>query len=182
MNCCDEVLGFRDASGSTVEPPPAAETIETRLARMTMPELVGAWREDRPPGPPPPDFASIPLDELAAARVEVRCRSDLERERDSIWHAMFDLQYELTCNDPLSALELVTAILRIEGNPVVLGLLVAGMLEDLIPEDDGPGVDAVVAAAARDPKLREILGGLWSYGINPEVTERLQEARGGVLG
>jgi hypothetical protein len=182
MNCCDEVLGFRDASGSTVEPPPAAETIETRLARITVPGLVRAWREDRPPAPPPWDFASIPLEEIGAARVEMACRSDLERERDGTWHATFDLQYELTCNDSLGALELVTAILRMEDNSVVLGLLAAGMLEDLIPKEDGPGVDAVVAAAARDPKLREIFGGLWFYDTNPEIPARLQEARGGVQG
>lgn len=300
MKWCDEVLGFRDASGRAVEPLPAAEEIEARLATLPMEDLVRAWREvcstglkDRTDGthafdmyfdrlshatpergvafieavlagesddeivmllaegkvlgqllvfhatraapllqelalrqprlrwlmgtkaasirngmvespevqrrllaiadeaayrawrtshpkPEPRDFAAMPLPELAATWVEVISRSDLERERDEDWGEMFDLQSDLVSNDPLGALELVKAILEIEEDPNVLGLLAAGMLEDLIPEQDGPVVDAVVAEAARNEKFRHLLGGVWFYGMSPEVTARLEEARGEV--
>jgi hypothetical protein len=301
MGFCDEVLGFRDASGGEAEPLPAAEEIEARLASLPMEDLVRAWREasttglkDRTDGThaftlyfdrlshetpergiafieaalanepddeivmllaegkvlgqllvfhagrvgsalqelalrqprfrwlmgskarsiengmvedpqirrrllaiadepgyrawrakmctesEPRDFAALPLPELAAAWVEITSRSDLERERDDDWGAMFDLQQDLVGNDPLGALELVKAILEIEDNPNVLGLLAAGMLEDLIPEDDGPVVDAVVAEAERNPRFRYLLGGVWFYGMSPEVTERLEKAKGEV--
>ena len=41
-------------------------------------------------------------------------------------------------------------------------------------------VDAVVAEAERNPKFRHLLGGVWFYGMSPEVTERLTKARGEV--
>jgi hypothetical protein len=93
---------------------------------------------------------------------------------------MFDFQNDLISNDPLGALDLVKAILAIEDNPNVIGLLAAGMLEDLIPAEDSPVIDAVVAEAARNPKFRHLLGGVWFYGMSPEVTERLMNARGEV--
>jgi hypothetical protein len=301
MGWCDEVLGFCDASGGEVEPPPSAEEVEARLASLSMEDLMRAWREvcntglkdqtagthafsmyfDRlsqatpergiafieaelahepddeivmllaegkvlgqllvfhagriaselqalalrqprlrwlvgskaasiangmvqnpeaqrrllaiadeaayraweaaRPKPAPTDFAALPLPEIAVAWVEITSRSDLERERDQDWSAMFDFQHELVGNDPLGALELVKAILEIEDNPNVIGLLAAGMLEDLIPEEDGPVVDAVVAEAERNPKFRHLLGGVWFYGMSPEVTERLTKARGEVV-
>ncbi len=301
MGWCDEVLGFCDASGGAIEPPPSAEAVEARLAGLPMESLVRAWREvsttglkDQTAGThaflmyfdslahetperavafieaeltsepddeivmllaegkvlgqllvfhagrvatalqelalrrprfrwlmgrkarsiengmvedprirgrllaiadeasyrawsettriksEPPDFAALPLPELAAAWVEITSRSDLERERDDDWGEMFDLQSELVGSDPLGALDLVKAILEIEDNPNVLGLLAAGMLEDLIPEQDGPVVDAVVTEAERNPKFRRLLGGVWFYGMSPEVTERLEKARGEV--
>jgi hypothetical protein len=76
------------------------------------------------------------------------------------------------------ALDLVKATLEIEDNPNVLRLLAAGMLEDLGPEEDGPVIDAVVAEAERNEKFRHLLGGVWFYGMSPEVTERLMKARG----
>jgi hypothetical protein len=69
--------------------------------------------------------------------------------------------------------------LEIEANPNVLGLLAAGMLEDLIPSQDGAVVDAAVAEAARNPRFRHLLGGVWFSSMSPEVTEKLEKARGG---
>jgi hypothetical protein len=300
MGWCDEVLGFCDASGGEVDPPPAADEVEARLAVLPMEDLVRAWREisttglkdrtdgihaftmyfdrlsndtpergiafieaelasepddeivmllaegkvlgqllvfhavrvasafqelalhqprfrwlmgreaasiragmvedpqirrrllaisDEPayrawegvrPKPETPDFAAMPLPQLAAAWVEISSRSDLARERDRDWGEMFDFQSDLVGNDPLGALDLVKAILEIEDNPNVLGLLAAGMLEDLIPEEDGPVIDAVVAEAERNPKFRHLLGGVWFYGMSPEVAERIETARGEV--
>ncbi|MGK2922536.1 MAG: DUF6869 domain-containing protein [Methyloceanibacter sp.] len=139
-----------------------------------------AWRQKTRNHAEPTDFAALPLPELAAAWVEITSRSDLERERDGDWGTMFDLQQELVSNDPLGALELVKAILEIEDNPHVLGLLAAGLLEDLIPEENGPVIDAVVTEAERNPRFRRLLGGVWFYGMSPEVSARLEKARGEV--
>ncbi|MGH6735440.1 MAG: DUF6869 domain-containing protein [Methyloceanibacter sp.] len=298
MGWCDEVLGFCDASGGEVDPPPSAEETESRLAALPVTDLVRAWREvsttglkgqtagiytllmyfdrlahdaperavafieaelenepddeivallaegkplgqllhfhgpriatalqklalrqprlrwlmgrkapsiangmvenpdamrrllsiaDEPayrawlkrrPKAAPIDFGALPPPELASAWVEINARSDLAKERDDHWSALFDFQSDLVSNDPLSALELVKAILEIEDNPNMLGLLAAGMLEDLIPEQDGPVIDAVVTEAERNPRFRRLLGGVWFYSMSPEVTERLEKARG----
>ncbi len=154
--------------------------VRQRLMAIADEASYRAWRDKTHTKSAPPDFAAMPLPELAVAWVEVMSRSDLARERDDDWGAMFDFQNDLIGNDPLGALDLVKAILEIEDDPNVLGLLAAGMLEDLIPEEDGPVIDAVVAEAGRNPKFRHLLGGVWFYGMSPEVTERLMQARGEV--
>jgi hypothetical protein len=126
-----------------------------------------------------PDFAELPVAELAPLWVEIMSRSGLDKEKDEHWGAMFDFQRMLTETDPLKALDLIKAILEIEDNPHVLGMLAAGMLEDLIPGQDGPVVDAVVAEAARNPRFKHLLGGVWFYSMSPEVAEKLEKARGG---
>jgi len=154
--------------------------VRRRLLAIADEPAYRAWHNKTRTKSEPPDFAALPLPELAAVWVEITSRSDLARERDDDWGEMFDFQHELVANDPLGALDLVKAILEIEDNPNVLGLLAAGMLEDLIPDQDGPVVDAVVAEAERNPKFRNLLGGVWFYGMSPEVTERLTKVRGEV--
>jgi hypothetical protein len=126
------------------------------------------------------DFAGLPVAELAPLWVEITSRSDLDKEKDGNASALFDYQWALVNKDPLKALELVKAIVEIEDNPHVLGLLAAGMLEDLIPAEEGPVVDAVVAEAGRNPRFRHLLGGVWFYNMSPKVAERLEKAKEGV--
>jgi hypothetical protein len=172
------LMGREAASiaGGMIENPQA----KRRLLAIADEGAYRAWKERHRTGAKVIDFAALPLPELAAAWVEIMARSDLDKERDDNWTALFDFQSELISNDPLAALELVKAILEIDDNPNVLGLLAAGMLEDLIPEEDGPVIDAVVAEAARNPRFRELLGGVWFYGMSPKVTERLKKTRGEV--
>lgn len=138
------------------------------------------WRDNCLSDDAPIDFAALPLKDLAAAWVDITVRSDIDRQRDGNWDALFDFQSDLIGNDPLAALELVKAILAIEDDQNVLGLLAAGMLEDLLPDENGPVIDAVVDEAGRNPRFRDLLCGVWFYGMSPEVTERLEKARGEV--
>jgi len=171
-------MGSKAASiaGGMVE----SSQAKRRLLAIADEPAYRAWHARRHPQGEPMDFAALPMPERAAAWVEITSRSDLDKERDEDWSALFDYQNELINNDPLEALELVKAICAIEDNPNVLGLLAAGMLEDLIPEQNGPVVDAVVAEAERNPRFRHLLGGVWFYGMSPEVTERLMKVRGEV--
>ncbi|MET0688871.1 MAG: DUF6869 domain-containing protein [Methyloceanibacter sp.] len=164
-------------SGGMVED----EDTKRRLLAIADKDAFEAWEETYR-GRETPDFAALSVAELAPLWAETMSRSDLDREKDEHWSKLFDFQNELVNNDPLKALELVKAILEIEANPNVLGLLAAGMLEDLIPSQDGPVVDAVVAEAARNPRFRHLLGGVWFYSMSPEVTEKLEKARGGERG
>jgi hypothetical protein len=161
-------------SGGMVED---ADT-KRRLLAIADRDAFEAW-EQRYRTRETPDFAALPAAALAPLWVEIMSRSDLDKEKDEHWSALFDFQGKLSETDPLKALDPVKAILEIEDNPNVLGLLAAGMLEDLIPAQDGPVVDAVVAEADRNPRFKNLLGGVWFYSMSPEVAEKLEKARGG---
>ena len=137
-----------------------------------------AWEEEACTVSEPIDFDKLPIGELAAKWVEITSRSDVEIERDRDCYDLYDYQHELTAKEPSKALALVSAILEIEDNPNLLGSLSAGMLEDLIPGEDGPVVDAVVAEATRNPQFQDLLCGVWFDDLSPEVVARLTWARG----
>lgn len=153
--------------------------LKRRLLAICDEPTYRAWQESVFAAKPDPiDFASLSLSELAAKWVEIKSRSDVEIEHDDHWYDLMDYQSELTSSDPMKALELVKAILEIEDNPHLLGLLSAGMLEDLIPARDGPVVDAVVGEASRNPQFQDLLCGVWFDGMSSEVAARLTWARG----
>ena len=147
-----------------------------RLLAIADKEAYRAW-EDNYKSPEIIDFAALPVAELAPLWVEINSRSPLGKEKDKNWSELFDFQSELVNNDPLKALDLVKAIVDIEDNPSVLGLLAAGMLEDLIPAEGRPGGRGGSDRGARNPCFRHLLGCVWFYGMSPEVTEKLEKAR-----
>lgn len=147
-----------------------------RLLAITDRPAFEAWTQRRLAGREPPDFASLPLPELARRWIEITARSPLERERDRAWSELFDYQWELVSSERAKALDLVIEILRIEDRPALLGILAAGMLEDLLPANDGPIIGAVEAEAARDPRFRALLRGARFSSLNPDVADRLTKA------
>ncbi|MEM8574182.1 MAG: DUF6869 domain-containing protein [Pseudomonadota bacterium] len=153
------------------------QTVAGRLLAICDATHYRAWKEQAHPKVEPIDFKSLPLLELASKWVEIMSRSEIEIERDDHWYDLYDYQHTLTGSEPRKALALVKAVLEIEDNPNLLGSLSAGMLEDLIPHDDGPVVDAVVAEAAKDPQFQDLLCGVWFDGLSPKVVARLTWAR-----
>jgi hypothetical protein len=153
------------------------DTARRLLAICDGPAYLG-WKAKTHPSSETVDFESLPLPELAAKWVEIMSRSEIEIERDHQWYDLYDYQHALTGSEPLKALALVKAILEIEDNPNLLGILSAGMLEDLIPYDDGPVVDAVVAEAADNPQFQDLLCGVWFDDWSPQVVARLKWACG----
>jgi hypothetical protein len=123
---------------------------------------------------PEEDFASYALPDLARAWLDIADRSPLERDADDTWHRLVNAAWELPREDPERSLALIVEILKLDVPPALFGLLAAGMLEDLVPAEDGPIVDAIVAEAERNPRLRELLGGVWYRGVDPEVVSRLK--------
>ncbi len=150
-----------------------------RLLSICDTQAYDEWKKRYREGREEKDFAALSPAELAPLWVEIMGRSELDKETDDNWNVLFDFQCELASHEPLRALDLVTAILAIEDHPHVLGLLAAGLLEDLLPDEDGPVIDAVVAEAERNPRFRSLLGGVWFSKLSPEVVERLEQARGG---
>jgi hypothetical protein len=134
-----------------------------------------AWRQRLKTETETIDFAALPLDALARAWVEIKNRSNRDRLRDDKADDLFEFEGELV-SDPLGALDLVKAVLAIEDDPSLLGLLSAGLLEALLPTEDGPIVDAVVAEAEVDPRFRALLRGVWFTDLSPPVVARLARA------
>lgn len=172
------LMGRKAASirGGMVEEP----DLQRRLLVIADEATYRAWSEKTYATAARTDFASLSLAKLAEAWVEINSRSDVDRQRDEDWYDLFDFQGELAADNPLEALELVKAILGIEDNPNLLGSLSAGLLDDLIPVEDGPVVDAIVAEAARNPRFMRLLGGVWFSSVSDEVAQRLETVRGEV--
>lgn len=154
------------------------EDLARRLLAICDEPAYRAWKAKTHPKSETIDFGALAIAELAAKWVEIVSRSDLEIQRDRDWYGLFDYQHELTGNEPMKALALVKAVLEIEDNPNLLGILSAGMLEDLIPGEDGPVIDAVVAEAACNPNFQDLLCGVWFDDLSPEVVARLTWACG----
>ncbi|WP_454733352.1 MULTISPECIES: DUF6869 domain-containing protein [Cupriavidus] len=84
----------------------------------------------------------------------------------------------LCVNDPDQLWALVLEILTRTGNERVLGALAAGELEDLI-EYHGPAfIGRIERQAARDPRFRRLLCGVWRSST-PEVWARILAASDG---
>ncbi|MEZ0279374.1 MAG: DUF6869 domain-containing protein [Methylibium sp.] len=193
MTWGDERLGF----GST--PAPFDEDVQARLKALSPEELVRAWRvasttslRDRTDGTYAVSMYFDRLGHDEPERAVSFIDALLAQEPDNALVALTAqeklLGQLLHFNGPLGDLSGARpgqgaragqGPLEIEANPNVLGLLAAGMLEDLIPSQDGAVVDAAVAEAARNPRFRHLLGGVWFYSVSPEVTEKLEKARGG---
>lgn len=61
----------------------------------------------------------------------------------------------------------------------VFAVLAAGPLEDLLVYFGAQYVDCVESIARKDPKFRQLLGGIWKNAISDEVWERISRVRGG---
>jgi hypothetical protein len=136
------------------------------------------WVEEAE-GAPPPLFREMAVPDLARAWIEIMPRSPVEKERDEGFRTLFDYQSDLVGEDPQRGLELVREVLRIERHPRLLGLLAAGLLEDLVCTE-GEGVIAwVEAEALRNERFRWLLGGVWYSRVTPEIAQRINAAKGG---
>jgi hypothetical protein len=155
------------------------EDARRRLLTITDTEAYETWKARYREDAKTTDFTALTPREIAPLWVEIMGRSELDKEKDDNWSTLFDFQSELVRDDPLKALELVKAILAIEDDPRMLALLAAGVLEDLLPAENGPVVDEVVAEAERDHRFRHLLGGVWFSGLGEDVKARLEQARGG---
>ncbi len=70
----------------------------------------------------------------------------------------------------------VLAVVSRRPSERVLGMLAAGILEDLL-DDSGPVfIDRIEEQARLDPVFKRMLGGIWQSG-SPEVWARLEAAR-----
>ncbi len=101
------------------------EDAKRRLLSICDTQAYDDWKKRYREGGETKNFAALSPAELSPLWVEIMGRSELDKEKDDDWSVLFDFQCELAANEPLRALDLVTAILAIEDNPHVGGLLAA---------------------------------------------------------
>ena len=130
-----------------------------------------AWRADEEAHNTPAeaiDFPRLTVAELA--RVWLDQHGKPYKDHDANWQALCDYERELIESDPDKVLDVILAILAIETNPAVLGLLSAGLLEDVISMDV---IDRVEREAKSNERFRELLCGVWYSRVGEELKERL---------
>jgi hypothetical protein len=131
-----------------------------------------AWRADEDAHNTPAatiDFPHLTVAELA--RVWLDQHGKPYKDHDANWQALCDYERELIETDPDKVLDVILAILAIETNPAVLGLLSAGLLEDVISMEV---IDRVEHEAKINERFRELLCGVWYSRVGEELKERLE--------
>ncbi|EJW12497.1 hypothetical protein A33M_2069 [Rhodovulum sp. PH10] len=142
--------------------------LKARLARIADEP---AWRADEAARDAPAvrlDIEALPLDALARVWVEQHVRP--EKDRDANWYALVEHEHTLARSDPGRVIDLVLAVLAIETDPNVLSLLAAGLLETVIGAET---IDRVEREAARDPRFRALLGGVWYWNEPDDLKARI---------
>jgi hypothetical protein len=127
------------------------------------------------------DVESASLNELAAMWIEANARSPVERSRDDLHRTMFELCRHLASNNRMQGLEFVRRVLAQTDDWWLLGSLAAGLLEDLVCSEDEAVLIHVEADAARDPRFRRLLSGVWYQSVSPASAARIDKARDGAM-
>jgi hypothetical protein len=73
----------------------------------------------------------------------------------------------------------ILAVVRRRPSEKVLGMVAAGLVEDLLDEAGPLFIERIEAEARRDPIFKAMLNGVWESGT-PEVWARVEAARGGI--
>jgi hypothetical protein len=150
--------------------------IARRLCMLADEPGYKAWEAKYKAGHDTIRFAALPLREVVRLWVAITAYSPLERKRDDNACALFDFQWHLARDEPERALALVREIVRIEEHPALLGVLAAGLMEDLVVAHGPSIIDAVEAEARSNWRFRQVLGGVWTSSANPAIAERLKRA------
>jgi hypothetical protein len=85
---------------------------------------------------------------------------------------------EICRADPGLALDIVLEILHAPHVDSVAEILAAGPLEDVLMKFGPTTIERVEALAKSDPSFRDLLGGVWTSGMDTEVAARVDKCRG----
>jgi hypothetical protein len=127
------------------------------------------------------DISSLDTAELALLWIDANSRSPIERERDDLHASIFDLCFDLARSDSHRALDLALAVLARTEDTRLLALLAAGLLEDLVLGESDDILTRIEAEAARDPRFRRLLTGVWLTRASAAATARIEKARAGAM-
>ena len=90
----------------------------------------------------------------------------------------FEVFDDVSRTDPELCWELILQTLHTPHAESVEEILAAGPLEDLLARFGPAFIDRVEAKAEKDPKFKDLLGGVWQNDMTNEVWARVQACRG----
>jgi len=152
------------------------KAVARRLLALADETAYQAWETQHKAGQQIVNFPGLPLSEVARLWVRITDYSPLERARDDNSSALFDFQWTLARDEPQRALALIKEIARIEDHPSLLGVLAAGLTEDVVFSHGPALIDAIEAEARNNWRFRQVLGGVWVSTADPAVAARLKRA------
>lgn len=97
-------------------------------------------------------------------------------ERPTVGWAFRELN-RLCQDEPFAALRAIDQILAKERSDPIMEVLSAGPLENLLVAHGTIILDEVTKLATSNAAFRELLGGVWSAGIDPKVWEQVETLR-----
>jgi hypothetical protein len=108
---------------------------------------------------------------LAHCRAARRYGSSSKEADATFW--AFEALDKLCSANPLRALQIVLRILRMKPEERILSNLAAGPLEDLLVRNGNAIVGQLEQVAQADPDVVDLLLGIWTNSMSPEIVEKL---------
>jgi hypothetical protein len=111
----------------------------------------------------------------AIAYVEAQTCGESVHENHPLWWPIgrfFDLQYDR----PEECWQAILAVLDLNPQESVLGVLAAGPLEDLIDDHGEDFIERIEIEARHSPPFRALLQGVWKSST-PAIWARIERAR-----
>jgi len=110
---------------------------------------------------------------LIYEKGEKNCNSFRSDEFDRVSDVVLNLPFD----QPELAWDFIQSACGKTSDPLLLGSLAAGPLEDLLAQHGEDFIDRVEAVAARDECFRELLNGVWRSTIPEIVWKRIERLR-----
>ena len=85
-----------------------------------------------------------------------------------------DKVFDITYEEPMALWDLILDILHRDPPNEVIEVLAAGPLEDYLVKCGSNVIEKVELQAAKDPKFRNLLGGVWKNTMTDDVWVRVQ--------
>jgi hypothetical protein len=111
--------------------------------------------------------------QLRDAWIAVHYAENGTAEHDALFWAWQRVN-KLCTEEPEEALEFVLAVLAHDRSPRILSNLAAGPMEDLLARHPHRMIEAVEAAARRNPQFASLLGGVWQNAIPDDIFNRVR--------
>jgi hypothetical protein len=114
-------------------------------------------------------------EEIAFAWIDERKNYEDRKRTNSLW-ALASLD-SICAKDPARGLRIIEGICSKDCSAPVIEVLAAGPMEELLVKHGPKIIEQVEEVAGRNPRFKELLGGVWQRETESGVWERVVAAR-----